>query len=89
MLLADSGQSQSFTMRRSLNSSLETNEDGFGGRMYFCIEGVLGPICSSVTPTRSSVLFLFGLSLAFPFNSFFAHVVLLANLPVSNMCEMW
>lgn len=65
VLPVDSGQSRSFAMRRSLNSSWETNEDKFGGRMYFCIEGVLGPICSSVTLTWSSVLFFFGLSLVF------------------------
>lgn len=36
----DSGPSQTFPARCSLNSSWETNEDEFGGWMCFCIRGV-------------------------------------------------
>lgn len=63
----DRGRSQTFLMRRSLNSSRETNEDEFGGWMYVCIKGVLGLICSSVTPKWSCIVF-FAMSLVFLFS---------------------
>lgn len=61
----DGGRSQTFLMRCSLNLSWETNEDEYGGWMYVCIKGVLGLICSSVTPKWSCIVFFFSLSLVF------------------------
>ena len=55
------GQAKPFPTRCSLNSSWETNEDEFGGRMCFCTEGVLSffqSVYSSVTP-RELKLYLF------------------------------
>lgn len=59
------GQAKPFPTRCSLNSSWETNEDEFGGRMCFCTKGVPSfsqSVCSSVTPREPKLYLFFSLS---------------------------
>lgn len=84
----DAGRSQTFLMRRSLNSSWETNEDEFGGWMYVCIKGVLGLICSSVTPKWSCIVFFFALSLVFLWIPP-KYILTKSQTADIELCEIW